>query len=510
MTLETYSDAARQTFSDISIVFAGADITQYVVFAETSFDLVAGAQPGTCSISLRGAVDQNGHAGSVESVFAGHEGGVISLTIDGIPMWTGFGTVITRGYWFPNVAEPKYVLQGVDLNILFDRLIIYNHDDPTKWPTGGGAYITATTKLKPGGVPRGENSRDFLVNSLKDTDINTVGLKTNLIGDIGIVFPDDNGSTLSAGATLRALFEEASSEVVSTEQGSVIWYIDPEYHLVFVGIDDFSAPWAVSDNPSGGVACKNLSVVTDASHLKNDVLIFAGSLDPQAESKQKYLHYKHNSLAASVTQYGRFQYSETLPGWTQLSVNARSTKILFQEGTPGMRATFTVYRAGLIPGQIMTLNTIAFSGKLPVRQVSIGFDSPNLANYQVTCSFDTNDPWGVLLALKRPASRGLIQPKMQSLFLKPGDDPPYAEIYTHVEEQPEALGGNIYKCSYSYIRFSLVVYVKGSHAIRALKDPGAVSTDAFIETDPDKGLFKIFPLTGGGTIQVAYHVAANT
>jgi len=509
-----YSDQHRETFSGIEIQFDGVDLTRYVVWKETWYESVAAAQPGTCQITLRGPNDETRAQWIVdmEDMFLDREGGQIKFFIDGDLTWRGYGQMITRTFWFADKTEPKYIIHGVDLNILFDRLIIYNHNNPTRWPTGGGYYVRSNTGLKAGGVPQGEMDREFLKRSLRDTDYELVTpkLKTNLIQEVGSACPDGPGNTLSAGSTMRALFEETSSLAISTQPGSVVWFIDPDGYLVYRDIDSWSAPFSVSDDGTTDVACRDLEFTKDASHIKNDVLIFAGSLDPRPNSDQEYLKYSHRLNENSIERYGRFQFSETLPAWSQLSVNARSRKIIYQEGTPGMRATFTIFRKGLFPGMIMSLSMGSFGllQNLPVRSVRVSFDNPNFARYTITASYDTNDPWGILLALKRPASRGLVQPRMQSLELSPGQEAPPADIYTHVEERPAALGGNVYQCSYSYIRYSLVVYVSGRHGDRYLTEPGESSTDAFIETSPKNGQFRVYPKTAG-QVWVAYHVAGN-
>ena len=511
----SYSDQHRQTFSEIRIDFAGVNITRHVVFRETWFENVASAQPGTCQITLRPPPDttqQDQWVAQMEDLLADREGGEIRLSIDGDMAWRGYGTMITRGFWFADATVPKYTISGVDLNILFDRLVIYNHDNPTQWPTGGGRYIRSLTGLKPGGVPQGTPDRWFLIHSLDDTDYRLVypRLNTNLIKEIGSAAPDGPGNTLSAGATVRALFEETSGLAISTQPGSVVWFIDPYGRIIYRDIDTYGAPFSVSDDGTLDVACRDLEITKDASHLKNDVLIFAGSLDPRPNATQEYLHYSHLINQTSIDQYGRFQYTETLPAWSQNSVNARARKVYYQENTPGMRATFTIFRRGLYPGMIMTLSagTFGLLEDLPIRSVRTTFDNPNLARYTITASYDTNDPWGILLALKRPASRGLVQPRMQSLELQPGQDPPPADVFTHVEERPRSLGGGNYQCSYAYIRYSLVVYMDGRHGERMLTDPGSSMTNAFIETSPANGTFKVYP-GSSGRVWVAYHVAAN-
>jgi hypothetical protein len=398
----------------------------------------------------------------------------------------------------------------VDLNILLDRLAIYNHTNPNKWPTGDGAYVKANTGLVDGGVPQGTSDRDFLVNSLKDTEAASLGLLTNWIQEVGSYTADGPGNTRSGGSTIRALFQDVSGVATSSQPGSVIWYIDPTKHFIYQDIDTYGADFSVSDDGSLDVACRELSVTTDISNIKNDVLVFAGSLDPRPGSTQEYLNYTHSLNQTSINTYGRFQWSEMLSQWSKAAITARANKILVQEGTPAKRATFAVFRPGLLPGQVLTIAATKFNDtfSIPIRSVRTTFLTPNFARFDVTCSFDTNDPWGILLALKRPASRGLVPPRMQSVTLQPGQEPPHVLPFTHVEEVPRGIGGDIYQCSYGYIKYSLVVYVAGKHNDRFDEAASETGETGFSETSPNTGKFK-FRNKQDGTVWVAYHVSKN-
>jgi len=123
-----YSDEHRQPLQSIKILYVGQDVTKYVLFAETTFDSVGSAQPGTCRITLRG---------DPAVIDLLETGSSIKLIIDGETYWQGYSSMITRSYFFADKTVPKVVIEGVDLNILFDRLILYNHIDPRLWPTGG-------------------------------------------------------------------------------------------------------------------------------------------------------------------------------------------------------------------------------------------------------------------------------------------------------------------------------------------------------------------------------------
>lgn len=500
-------EQSRRTFSKIEIFYNGIDLVarDLVKFSKTSFELAASAQPGTATVALKTPSPQA--VAFVNDLGIGKD---LYCKIDGITVWRGFGTQIVRGYEFPDAKVPTMTIMGVDLNILFDRLVIYNHANPNKWPTGDGTYVKANTGLLDGGVPQGTSDRDFLINSLKDTEAASLGLLTNWIKEIGSYTADGPGNTRSAGSTIRALFEDVSGVSVSSQPGSVVWYIEPTKHFVYTDIDSFTAPFSVSDDGSLDVACRELTITTDISNIKNDVLVFAGSLDPRPGATQQYLYYSHKTSPSSISTYGRFQYTEMLSQWSKAAVSARASKIIFQEGTPAKRASFAVFRPGLLPGQIMTLAATEFGQtfNIPVRTVRTTFPTPNFARFDVTASFDTNDPWGLLLALKRPPSRGLVPPRMQSITLQPGQDPPHVLPFTHVEEVPEGLGGNIYQCSYGYVRYSLVVYVAGRHQNRFDETASETAETGYIETDPSHGKFK-FVNKQDGTVWVAYHVSQN-
>lgn len=503
-----YSDEHRQPLQSIKILYVGQDVTKYVLFAETTFDSVGSAQPGTCRITLRG---------DPAVIDLLETGSSIKLIIDGETYWQGYSSMITRSYFFADKTVPKVVIEGVDLNILFDRLILYNHIDPRLWPTGGETYIKAKTGLKvPGEVPNPTSDRDYLIACLKDTDLNLIvpRISTNQIGEVGAMTSTDdktlNGSTPSAGASMRALFEEAVNTVSANryQSGSVVYYINPKAQFIYCDIDTLNAPFSVSDDGSTDVACREMEIVRDASHLKNDVLVFAGELNPSADSKQKLFKYSHRKSESSIAKYGRFQHAETMPAYSSASVGARSQKIILQENTPGLRISFTILRPGLYPGHVLNISAAAF-GMLepaPVRSVHTSFDTQYLARHTVTCSYDTNDPWGVLLAMKRPAQRGLVQPRLQSISLKPGDDPPHVDYYTSVEQIPKGLGGGNYECAYKYIRGSLIVYIDGQKGSRIRTDEAHSSVTDYQETDPNKGKFHT---DSTGKIWVSYHVAGN-
>jgi hypothetical protein len=479
---------------DVEIYVAGRAIGKSnVIYSETSFQSTASAQPGMCSIAVRGEHD-----------FV--EGSLAALVINGERRWQGFITIIEKGFVFEDEATPKTTLRGVDLNILFDKLILYNHDNPALGLTGGGTWpIHPTTGVIT--IPANLPDAEYITALLKDTDLDLISptIRTQLT-EVGPINPgDERTRPINPGGTLRAMFNDVAGVVNRLTPGSVIFYIDTDGYIVYQAQDTMSAPFSVGD---GGIECRDLLITTDITKIKNDVLIFAGSLNPDpAVTPRPFLLFRHNSRTASIAQYGRFQYSEVVPSWSQAMINARSTKILFQEGDPAMRASFTIFRSGLVPGMIVNVSSAAhgFLDNLPVRSVSIRFPTPTIARYDVVASFDTGDPWGLLLALKRPPLRGLVQPVFQSIDLLNQPKPPTVEPYTYVSEEPAALGGNRYQTSYAYIRYGISVWDDGRRQISSSDLSGSA---VFVETDPDRGLFTLANAPTG-RVYCAYHVLSN-
>jgi hypothetical protein len=515
------STASVKTYSSIRININGADYAnQYVVFALTSFESSAYAAPGTFQITLQDPKRTLSFVG----------GEYVQVVIDGTPVYAGYVLEVTRSTWLEDslgsqaVSGRRWDLAGTDLNILFDKLFTYNHSNPAIFPDGGGRY--------PGGVlPVGTHDIDAIKASLADTDINlikpTIDI-TRRISDNGDLIPvPPKGQLMTAGTSFRAFMTQWSAEISAVisdagddlgTTGSMIFYINPQAQLVYQRRDNVGAPFAVNDDPNlGGVQVRGLQFTTDISAIKNDVLLFGTNIfpppnDPNQPASPSQLVFRHNSLSASIAKYGRFQYAEVINPETlaPADLQARSSKLLFQQGTPAERATFDCFVPGLYPGQLVTIASTPWNYErvVPIRNLTLSFPTPTLAVWHVECGFDTLDPWGLIMALRRPAQRGFVPPRFQTITLTPGQTPPAVDPYTFVEEIPKSLGGGRYQTSYAYIRYSITVHAGG---LRLISNDGALGgkTLAFNESAPDQGQFYVSSdVTGGGQIYCAYHVAA--
>jgi hypothetical protein len=512
--------------SEITITVGDLDVTGDVVFAQTTFQVVAAAQPGSCSVTLRG--DHSFMPGKT----------LIALWVNGVRMWWGYLFVLEQGFFFADDPEPKTVLHGVDLNILFDKLFLYNHAHETWYPDGGGVYrrekvsvetgkvigyiISVPTRYDALGRQTDTWDKDYIQTMMADFDLDKVSPLIKYgqtvpsdcrIFPVGLINTGDAENTWtppSSGTSMRAFFEDVARNIVRSQPGSAVWYIDSNGYIVWAEQDLSSgigwAPFQVGDG-AGVTPVKNLTITTDVSRVKNDVIVFTGTLDPTPQSTQEFLKFSHKLNNPSVNLFGRFQWSEILgSNWSLGMINARANKILTQEGTPAMRAEFTLYQSGLYPGQIVSIYSDAHTFmvydpafglqeldyiNIPIRSIDMSFPTPNVVEYRVTGSYDTQDPWGLLLALKRPSTRGLVQPNFNVIDMS---DP--TKTYTYIESSPMTLvkeyparkSGGKWQCTYAYIRNSLTVVVAG------LRRTGMPEPDSgvigFFETSPDTGVFE--------------------
>ena len=449
-----------------------------VHWPETYFESRANAEPGTFQVTCRGS------DGSI--------GDLIRLYVNGENVFTGFVLSKTTTTWQPDKVddEDKTILQGADLNILLDRLIVYNHEELQKHPTGGGAYLgkpvvvgSKTTFTVDGAVPPNETVAKYLENMMKDTDYADAGagLKLDIAGVTDFVsHSGDWFYCHNAGTTLRALFSDTAAEVSAAQPGSIIFYIAPDGRIVFHN----------RDTEGGGAmsSYRSLSTTIDASNVKSEAFAFAGQTSPIVGSKQVYLlaARKKGGTGLLVNQYSE----PTKDGdWSAGILKARVNKIIAQQSTPGKTARWQQFSGGLKPGQMVSAGN---AGNVPIRSIRFSFPSHDLVLLDVDAGFDTLDPFGIILASMRPPHRGMTSPQATVLpYVEPnpsGDTvapkPPSIDWFTKVEENilPDApVDGdmNTASCQLTY------GYIQGSVEVFATSEPPKE------DKSPTKGLEKL-------------------
>lgn len=321
--------------SDIQINIDGVDRADHVLFAESTFELVSNATPGTSTIVLK---DPN----RVLSFTTGKE---VELWLDGVLQWGGLITQVSRRYFFPavdtsdltKVRTRKWVLTVTDFNLWFDKRVVWDANDPFR-------------RLHEPGGPLGG-----MVIYLFDKYVTPIpGLTVERKSDGGKVgafnrkYP--KGLFIGQGKPLRDQMEDLA------QYGGAVWYIDAHKRLVFDTVEDSVYPYTFVDhNPNwvtsigfreGEINQDGFQMVTEAlvwggaeqlsDSTDNQGLFFARFPDPPAnrqvipgapavaatEDTPAYPAVPDQVISAAdeqkaidrISTYGRWQRAEMRPG----------------------------------------------------------------------------------------------------------------------------------------------------------------------------------------------------
>lgn len=295
--------------SEVVITYDGNDISSYVLASGTTFDTQMNAMAGNCTVICKDPFQEL-------SFITGRE---LTLTIDGVPMWGGYVTSVRRTFFFPavntverppdQVKERRWILNGVDYNILFEKRILRNTSNylnqlPDYLSEALDGQIIQDAMTNYLDVPdisaaQVENTLTFRVwNSLLNGGISS-GATTVTVDDVGF-FPvdedlptfaiikdasDDNTNREIVKMTARSGFnitiqrgQQGTSAVAHgdgsfilhetshawPQQGSpwravmqdlvnwngAVYYIDPEKTLHHHALETAEARWGFSDLPN--------------------------------------------------------------------------------------------------------------------------------------------------------------------------------------------------------------------------------------------------------------------
>jgi hypothetical protein len=302
---------------------AWTDITDHVQFSATSFETQLGAMPGTCTVNVLDQLQTLTFATGAE----------IRFSVDGVRMWGGYITQVTRKFAFPVVdtTTPSAVkarmweLTGVDYNILFDKRIIWNPSSPTT----GFPYFGLDKTM--GWLIENQLCANYL-------DLADDGLDTTTYVDSTFVprfdadgNPDPDGTKDGAwpqqGSTWRVAMEQFA-------QYGCLYYIDADKNLHFHEVENIDAAWSFSDKPNFGSVpnitstypMREFEEIDDASMMINDAFVWGGSEWNGSGSTA----YKRSQNASSISSHGRWQYAEVRFGDLKIQgeVTARANVIV--------------------------------------------------------------------------------------------------------------------------------------------------------------------------------------
>jgi hypothetical protein len=320
--------------SDVSIMYDDSlDIAANAVIESASFDSAANAQPGSCEIVLK----------DLDRDLSFITGKTLKLIVDGQQLWSGFTLINGRSSFFPagdgleNTKARKWVLRGVDNNILLDRRVIRNTGD----------YLSAipniTTDTYDGDIIKYGLANYF--DSLGAIDI------TSQIDNVVIPADSPDGHITEEfpwawpqqGSMLRELLKE-----LSERYSAAVYYIGPDDAVHFHAIQDIESPWGFSDRPNNGAISsptgfegaywgfRELVADEDGSDFATDAFVWGGSEWAGAAGGTLFARATDAALEAI---HGKWQWPETHFGQykTQETVTQRANVIVYgnPDGTAG-------------------------------------------------------------------------------------------------------------------------------------------------------------------------------
>lgn len=422
--VEKYRQAA-------AIPVTWTDYTANVLYEETSFTQVARVGVGTFNLALKG---------SFPEIKGGEE---IRVEIDGYRVFGGYITQIENTYFFEAKRTPKTVLRGTDYNSLVDRMIVYNSISNlanyyTYKKNYGGYY-------PPLSYAKRTSDKDIITDVIgkymafeMPADFNY----TQYVDAVDTPAPVTNWVLPTSGSNLRQTLQSISQIT------NAVWYIDPYMALHYHDRSLVTAPYSITDG-AGGISCRGLSVTTDISSMKNDVIVWGtlartvsgeimyyreladgysdvrywlakvnqmqkyvntylalstrtAAQQKALETDQKTLAYNKTRLAEaiatteddSVAKYGRWQSPEFRSDiHHQEWVEKRAMSIVSRYGQPITTAQATVYEPGFSAGQVVTVKSNAYgvSASLVIRQMTISFPvskGPKSGKYYTVPQYD--------------------------------------------------------------------------------------------------------------------------
>lgn len=366
------------TYDDV--IDGPTELSGNVLYAETTFEAQMAAIPG----AFRVVVSDPTH---VYNFTTGRE---LTLDVDGVRVYGGWVFNVSKEYFFPaddttnpgTVRGRKWVLTGVDYNILLEKRVLYNHTAPKS-----AVATVGTGGIYDGAVIRTYFGTWFDLPSGFDFS-NASYILDNHQFATGYQPP-------TPGATLKDVLETMS-------QFGSVYYIDASKRLNFIPVQETLATWGFSDAPSLGdspptIGFRDGTMTEDASAVVNDAFVWGGS----AWNLSGSIAYRNESNATSVTNHGRWQYAEVHVGDRLFAIQDQVTERarvivngnnsgLWQEGTQGLVnpekqfigtwfAQDVPSADHLIPPQVVwiDLQVFGFTMYVPLRQVQVSF--PGLA-----------------------------------------------------------------------------------------------------------------------------------
>lgn len=407
--------------STIVIRYDGTDITHDILIDSASFESQLGAVAGSFSFIVR---DVN----QVHDFITGKE---ITLDIDGARYFGGYLTQVTRQLAFPvddttdvaSVRTRQFLLRGPDYNILFDKRIIYNVDNPVKAPAVYPAALSFDDKWVLDTLFTGTN--DGVTVRGPNIDLSGDGINvTTYVKAVADPTPTNNpdfyqGAFAAPGDPWRTQMESLSGIT------GALWYIDPNKNFHYHKYELTTPSWGFSDVPDHSASpptygFRELEYTEDATNLVNDAYVWGGS-ELGSSGVSEHPVYGHSENVSSEATHGRWQKGQRHFGEDGFFETGQclihSQVIVF--GDPGADSNTDAERGlqwpqrqvkltwfsgttptPLVPGTRVDVTLNVFGSPpialaLPVRSISITFPNPTSARFEGFLGIQTSDPWSL-------------------------------------------------------------------------------------------------------------------
>jgi hypothetical protein len=394
----------------IQIFYDNVEITTSVLYASASFESQLGAQPGAFEFIVK----------DPDQVLSFTVGKRVRLVIDGTKMYGGFVMQVGKRFAFPvvdtvtngpeEVTGREWIVRGVDYNILFDKRFLFNLANPR-------LAIPASTLTTDTGILA------LITGSYLDLSSDDIDVTTHVVG-VGDPAPDGKYGFKGVGQPWR------DEMVALTAKTGAIWYLAPgtgsaEIDLYLRGREVFDPGWGFSDTPNNVTTFgfRELDSVEDASNLVNDGLVWGGnqygvsgttgqlvfgrsidqdSIDDLFRSQraepqfgdEAYLTDAHCEIRAKVIVWGNAEGTNNPggagEGQTDPARGLRNPQRYLRLSWFGDTVP-TV----LTPGSVVSvyLSTFDETLTLPVRNIRIRFESPEIIRYEGYLGVQTDDPF---------------------------------------------------------------------------------------------------------------------
>jgi len=308
--------------SSIEILLNGVDITDRVVYSQTSFTSQVNPMQGSFRVVCRDP-DQD---------FAPVCGQKLKVYIDGVPLFGGYVMVIDMGNFLPavdtalpnSVKTRRWTLSGPDFNVLFDKRILYDPANPKVSPKVPSGKRTITKAFR------------YMMNNLLNVPVNldhTTHVDTILDddGEEAAYGSEENGSMyVQAGSTWREQMDDFA------DHSGLIYYIDGDFAIHLHSFESVLVPFPIMDKHGvNSIPFRSGTYIEDYTRMATEALVWGGSAlkgtngvvfakYPNAPANNP----KEQTALDRIATYGRWQVAEERAGQnnylTQFSVNKRA------------------------------------------------------------------------------------------------------------------------------------------------------------------------------------------